>query len=147
MPNLAVTYFSAEGPKIDDPKKLINDMPIYIENWLGAGGMYSTVEDLLVFAHALYGGKLISKESLGKMLTPGLDDYGFGLWIRHVTYGQKSYQIMHRPGGIMGANGSFAHYQGIGFDDQLNIMMLSNTDATDQDAFYHDIAKFLLTTP
>lgn len=109
--------------------------------------MYSTVEDLMLFAHALYGGKLISEESLREMLTPGLDDYGFGLWIRHVTYGQKSYRIIHRPGGIMGANGSFAHYTGIGFDDQLDIVILSNTDATDQDDFYREIARILLTGP
>jgi CubicO group peptidase (beta-lactamase class C family) len=53
-------------------------MPVYMENWFAAGGMYSTTADLMKFANALYGGKLLSAASLDLMLTPRLDGYGFG---------------------------------------------------------------------
>jgi CubicO group peptidase (beta-lactamase class C family) len=54
---------------------LINDMPVYTQNWFAAGGMYSTTADLMKFADALYGGRLLSAASLDLMLKPGLDGY------------------------------------------------------------------------
>jgi CubicO group peptidase (beta-lactamase class C family) len=84
---LAPSYFTPEKGA-----PLINDMPVYTENWFAAGGMYSTTDDLMTFANALYGGKLISAASLDLMLTPGLDGYGFGMWIGNPTFGGKTYR-------------------------------------------------------
>lgn len=137
--NLAPSYFSPEKGA-----PLINDMPVYPENWFAAGGMYSTTGDLMKFADALYGGKLLSAASLDLMLTPGLDGYGFGVWIGNPTFGGKTYRNINRPGGVMGANGSFYHFNGVGFSKDLNIVILSNTDLTDMDAFSWDIGKALL---
>ena len=44
----------------------------------------------------------------------------------------------------MGANGSLYHFNGVGFSKALNIVILSNTDLTDMDAFSWDIGKALL---
>ena len=75
LPRLAYTYFKA-----GDTAPLINDLPMYMQNWYSAGGMYSTATDLARFADALYGSsKLLRPETLKKMVTPGLDEYGYGL--------------------------------------------------------------------
>lgn len=137
--SLAPSYFT---PEKNAP--LINDMPVYPENWFAAGGMYSTTGDLMKFANALYGGKLLTANSLDMMLTPGLDGYGFGVWIGNPTFGGKTYRNVNRPGGVMGANGSFYHFNGVGFSKNINIVILSNTDLTDMDAFSWDIGKALI---
>jgi CubicO group peptidase (beta-lactamase class C family) len=46
-----------------------------------AGSLYSSVDDLLIWDHALYGEKILSSASKQKMFTPGLSDYGYGLYI------------------------------------------------------------------
>ena len=49
-----------------------------------AAGMYSTTDDLLRWQNGLYGGKVVSKASLQKMLTTFKDDYGLGVYIRTI---------------------------------------------------------------
>ena len=47
---------------------------------LGAGGIVSTPADLCLFAKGLFGGKLLSTESLNQMKSLGEDNYGFALY-------------------------------------------------------------------
>jgi CubicO group peptidase (beta-lactamase class C family) len=64
-----------------------------------AGGGYSTVDDLVAFARALAGGKLVKRETLALMTTPASKDgppgfgYGFGFGIvsdgRAVSFGHN----------------------------------------------------------
>jgi CubicO group peptidase (beta-lactamase class C family) len=136
---LAPTYFSVDGSK-----PLISELPTYIENWFAAGAMYSTAADLMRFADALYGGHLLKPKSLERMLEPGLDGYGFGVWIGYPTFGGKPYRNVNRPGSIMGATGSFYHFNGVGFSRTINIVILSNTNLTDLDAFSWHIGQTLL---
>jgi D-alanyl-D-alanine carboxypeptidase len=137
--DLARTYVTAQ-----QGKEFVNDMPVYMENWYAAGGMYSTTVDLLTFSNALFGGALLKTESLYRMLKPGLEDYGYGVWVVFVEYGGKRYRLVDRPARVMGANGSLRHFGRIGFDDTLNIVILSNTNATDLDGFSGVISKMLL---
>lgn len=46
-----------------------------------AGSLYSTTEDLLRWEHGLFGGKVLSADSLKKMTAPFKENYGFGLSI------------------------------------------------------------------
>ncbi|MGA9770765.1 MAG: serine hydrolase domain-containing protein [Blastocatellia bacterium] len=133
--NLANTYW-----KIDETKPLINDLPVYIENWYSAGGMYSTTTDLLKFSNALYGSKLLKPDTLSLMLKPGLDDYGYGLWIASTAIGGKQYKVAHRPGSVMGANVVLLRF----LNNDLTIIILSNTNATDIDAFSFLIGRALI---
>ncbi len=71
--NLADTYFFR-----DDLGTLVNDLPVYIENWYAAGAMYSTVDDISKFSDALFGQKLLKQETLNIMFTSGLGEYGYG---------------------------------------------------------------------
>jgi CubicO group peptidase (beta-lactamase class C family) len=135
LPKLATTYFLR-----DDTKRLVNDMPVYMENWYAAGGMYSTVPDLRKFADALYGGRLLKPETLNRMLTPGLGEYGYGLWVFKLDNRGKKYRVAQRPGGVMGANGVVLRFLG----EDVTIVLLSNTNMTDIDAFSFLIGRALL---
>jgi D-alanyl-D-alanine carboxypeptidase len=127
VPNLAHTYY-----KPGDASPLINDLPVYIQNWYSAGGMYSTAVDLATFADALYGSsKLLTRQTLDRMLTPGLDDYGYGVWVKDVDVRGKRHRVAQRPGSIMGADTLLLRF----LDDDLTVVILSNTNATDIDAF------------
>lgn len=133
--NLANTYW-----KIDETKPLINDLPVYIENWYSAGGMYSTTADLLKFSNALHGARLLKPQTLSLMLKSGLDNYGYGLWTASAEIGGKQYKVAHRPGSIMGANAVLLRY----LDGGLTIVILSNTNATNIDAFSFLIGRTVI---
>ena len=128
---LAPTYMTpASG-------SLINDMPVYFENWYAAGAMYSTAADLSQFASALFDGRLLKPETLRLMLTPGMDDYGYGLWIVNWKINGKSHRVALRPGRIMGANVALVRY----LDDDVTVIILANTDQTDVAVFAHEVGK------
>lgn len=134
QPKLASTYYTdAEHP-------LGNDLPVYAENWYAAGGMTSTTSDLLKFSQALFGGRLVSSAWLDKMLTPGLEDYGFGLWIASLDVNGKKHRFAQRPGRIMGANTLLLHF----LDAQLDIILLGNTNLADTDKLGFGLAKMVL---
>lgn len=135
IPRLAPTYYwRCEGTG------WMNDLPVYFQNWDGAGAMYSTAGDLLKFADALYGGELISKASLAKLLEPGLDEYGFGVWSYSFEAGGRRHRVAKRPGSIMGANTQLYRL----LDDDVTIIILANTNRTDLDVFAQKIAEAVL---
>lgn len=132
---LASTYFTR-----NDLKELVNDLPVYIENWYAAGAMFSTVEDLMKFSNALFNYKLLNKPTLKIMLTPGLGDYGCGVWVYHEKINNVSYTVIKRPGRIMGANGVLYHL----LNQNITIIILSNTDSVNLDDFVWEIGtKFV----
>ncbi|HEY0412704.1 MAG TPA: serine hydrolase domain-containing protein [Allosphingosinicella sp.] len=132
---LAPTYFYR-----DDTHALINDLPVYYENWYAAAGMYSTAADLMTFADALYGGRLLKPATLERMLRPGLDDYGYGLWSYSVVRGGRSYRVAKRPGSVMGANSVLYRL----LDGPATIVILANSNRADLDVFAQKIADVLL---
>lgn len=134
-PRLARTYFFR-----DDHRALISDMPVYWENWWAAGGAVSSAPDLLKFAEALYGGRLIGPRMLDLMLAPGLDDYGYGLWSYSFKRSGRIYRVAKRPGSIMGANAVLYRL----LDEGTTIILLANTNRTDLDAFAQHIADKLV---
>jgi CubicO group peptidase (beta-lactamase class C family) len=134
--NLADTYFYR-----DDLKTLVNDLPVYIENWYAAGAMYSTAEDILKFSIALFGKKLLKQVTLDMMFTPGLDEYGYGVWV-HKNYeiNHKMYTVVKRPGSIMGAQTMLFQI----LENGSTIIILSNTGTTSLDDFAAEIAKQII---
>lgn len=135
IPRLAPSYFYR-----DDTRVLIGDLPVHYENMYAAGGMYSTAGDLLVFADALYGGRLLKPASLERMLKPGLDDYGYGLWSYTVSRGGRAHRIAKRPGRIMGANAVLYRL----LDRPATIVLLANTNRADLDVLAQRIADQML---
>jgi CubicO group peptidase (beta-lactamase class C family) len=84
---------------------------------LGAGGIISTPSDLIKFADALFGGKLLKSESLEIMKTIN-DGYGIGLFqipfYENVGYGHR--------GGIDGFSSIYVHFA----DDNISYALTSN---------------------
>jgi len=135
LDGLADTYFYR-----DDLKQLVNDLPVYIENWYSSGSMYSTAGDLLRFSNAFFGLKMVNKETLDLIIKPGLDNYGFGVWINEYEIKNKKYTAVKRPGSIMGAQTMLMHFS----DPDLTIIILSNTGTTNLDDFVLEISKHLI---
>ncbi len=70
------------------------------------------------------------------LLTPGLDEYGLGLWSYSIEPNGRTVRVAKRPGSIMGANAVFYVLP----DDGLTIILLANTNRTDLDLFAQRIA-------
>lgn len=138
VPRLATTYFRAE-----EGGAALAEMPVYHENWYASGAMYSTTSDLAVFADALFGdGRLLGADALARLLTPGEDEYGYGLWSYAFTREGRRYRVAKRPGSIMGANAVLYRL----LDENVSIILLSNTNLTDLDVFAQRIADVLVRT-
>jgi CubicO group peptidase (beta-lactamase class C family) len=133
---LADSYFYR-----DDLQMLVNDLPVYMENWYAAGAMYSTTEDILRFSSALFSGRLLKKETLKLMFTAGLEEYGLGVWIyQDYDINGKMFTIVKRPGSIMGAQTMLFHI----LEEGSTIIILSNTGTVSLDALVADIAKRMI---
>lgn len=134
-PRLATTYMRA-----DTPAPLLRDLPVFPENWWAGGALYSTAADLSTFARALYNGRVISQASLTTLLMPGLEEYGFGLWVASQTIEGTKHRFAQRPGQIMGANVTLLRY----LDDDLTVIILGNTNLADIDRFGFLIGRTVL---
>ena len=94
----------------------------------GAGAMYSTLEDLWKWNQALYGGKVLSKQSLDAALTqavlknnaPPSMKYGYGLGL--TSY--RGEDIVTHSGGLHGFITHLTYYP----KEKLTVVMFSNTD-------------------
>ncbi|RYZ35556.1 MAG: serine hydrolase, partial [Myxococcaceae bacterium] len=69
-----------------------------------AGALYSTVEDLYRWDRALYESKLLPEPLKQKMFTPGLETYGFGLFMEPLKLddGKTELATISHSGGING---------------------------------------------
>lgn len=94
------------------------------EGAYAAGGLYSTVEDMLLWVQALNSGKLLSREVLQRATAPGLTSdgrktvYGFG-WMTRSFRGLREYG---HGGDIPGFAAYFAQYP----DEDFAVIVLSN---------------------
>jgi CubicO group peptidase (beta-lactamase class C family) len=94
-----------------------------------AGGLYSTVGDLYKWDQALYTNQLVSKNTLKKIFTStvsmqsGGDKYSYG-WIISKRFDRL---VIEHSGGLFGFATQIARYP----DDQVTIIVLSNTDFQD----------------
>jgi CubicO group peptidase (beta-lactamase class C family) len=84
----------------------------------GAGGLYSTTEDLLRWEQGLFGGKLLSAASLQKMTTPFKNNYAFGVGVRT----ENGHKLIDHNGGIEGFSTDLAYYP----EDKITVAVLSN---------------------
>lgn len=100
----------------------------YVETWkaepetdisvpLGAGGIVSTPSDLVKFSDALFGGRLLKKESI-EIMTTIKDLYGIGLF-QIPFYDKSGYG---HTGGIDGFSSVFSHFS----DGKISYALTSN---------------------
>ena len=83
-----------------------------------SGAMYSTVEDLLKWDQALNSDKLLSKESIEKMNTSFMNNYGYGVEIN--MNGNR--RVVQHNGGCEGFLAEIHRY----VDDDFAVVVLSN---------------------
>lgn len=116
--------------------QIVNAMYAEMSGALGAGSMYSTVEDLLRWDQALYTEKLVSRKSLEQMFTPfegpytAVRPWNRGLWSRH-RYGFGWYitkwfgrDLVWHPGGINGFSSVIQRYR----EDRTLVVVLENME-------------------
>lgn len=120
-------------------QSIIPNLPVFVEDFSASGAMYSCTADLIKFNNALFNYKLIRQETLDQLLTPGLDEYGYSVWIRGGKGPDVKYKRMERYGRIMGANAAWFHY----LNDDVTIIILSNTNFTDLGDFARKIGQFI----
>ncbi len=112
------------------------------DSWYrGAGGLYSTVGDLLIWDRALAGTRLLPDSLLERMFTAGpLGPYGFGWSIaRYSVAGRQGKLVYHSGGGPTGS-AMIRRY----LDDGLLVVVLSNTGSTQAGAVAQQIGTVLL---
>ena len=115
----------AQGYERNSENVLLNAASMDTSIPYAAGGLYSTTEDLARWNTALYGGELISNESLEKMLTPygelppPLGFTGFGTFINEGPYGKR-----YSNGGVIrGFVSSISYFP----ESKISVVVLSNT--------------------
>jgi len=85
-----------------------------------AGSIYSTTGDLLKWEHGLFGGKVLSADSLKAMTTPGKGSYGLGVFVADKG-GLK--EVSH-GGGIEGFNTNLIYVP----ERRIAVVVLSNVN-------------------
>lgn len=103
---------------------------------LGDGGIYSSVEDLLLWDLAQYRNELIAPELKAAALTPGLENYGFG-WRIDDFNGHRRY---HHSGSTSG----FRHFMARFPDDRLTVIVLTNRADPDVQPLAEKVADLYL---
>ena len=101
----------------------------------GAGALYSTTHDLLLWEQGLFGGKLLSAASLAKMTTPFKGDYGLGVMIQTVN-GRK--RISH-GGSIEGFNTSLVYFP----DSRVAVISLGNVNGNAPDRMTDQLGRLV----
>ena len=77
-----------------------------IENLLGTGAIYSTVEDLYRWDRALYTDQLLAPEYKEIMFTPFLENYAYGLRVSRIPLGESGDSTIYvgHSGSVAGFN-------------------------------------------
>ena len=103
--NTAIIKRRASG-YVRTPAGYVNAGYIHMSIPHAAGALYSTTGDLLKWEQALFAGKVVSKASLDRMITPFKNDYALGLTSTLV----KGRRVIAHGGGIDGFNTQLAYY-------------------------------------
>jgi CubicO group peptidase (beta-lactamase class C family) len=115
--NLAIGYTREDG-------EWANNLYLHVVRGGPAGGGFSTVEDLLRFARALRGHKLLSPEGTETVWSPkpelGSPNYGFGFGVG----GGEGQRIVGHGGGFAGINSNLDIF----LDSGYTAVVMSNYD-------------------
>jgi len=130
--DLAVGYLGVNHPvRLWDPSTA-----------LGAGGIYSTVDDLYLWDQALYTERLLPRAALDRMFSAQMptgiasESYGYGWGIDR----DHGHLVISHNGSLPGFESEIARY----VDDHLTIIILSNRQDGDPDTLRHILAAKVL---
>ncbi|MFC2158140.1 serine hydrolase domain-containing protein [Acidobacteriota bacterium] len=145
--SLVMTHPETHFPKRSYGYRLKDDGYVLLDDhrfnlMLGAGGVYTTLEDMYLWDQALYTEELIKKATLDLAFTPmkllsGKDtDYGFGWTIENY----KGLRRLSHGGGWVGFRTGIARYP----DRKLTVVVLSNSASTNPRTFIEKISDLFL---
>ncbi|GAC1475338.1 MAG: serine hydrolase domain-containing protein [Isosphaeraceae bacterium] len=104
-----------------------------------AGGLYSTVDDLLLWDRALDSEKLVSRKTLEMMFTPFKENYGYG-WLITREFGRA---MLSHQGGINGFVTDIRRFP----DEKLCVIVMSNFEVAPVESIAHDLSAIALGEP
>ncbi|HSI51533.1 MAG TPA: serine hydrolase domain-containing protein [Ideonella sp.] len=120
----------------------VQPAPRFQPSWIrGAGELVSTADDLLAWADALAGGRVVAPAQFQAMATPAMlndgqpDGYGFGLFVDR----QAGHPRLWHGGGTLGFSSSLMLYPA----DQLTIVVLVNHEALNASALSASLFEVL----
>lgn len=125
VPNAATGYYSLGST-------FISATPQSPTASYGSSGIFSTVDDLLLWDQALYDGRILSAESYARMIADAQNNYGLG-WEMRTWSGRR--EVGHAGSGA-GFSTMIARF----IDDRLTVIVLSNSDAANAGAAARDLA-------
>jgi CubicO group peptidase (beta-lactamase class C family) len=102
---------------------------------IGGGDLYSTVEDLYKWDQALVSGKVLKKQSLEKMFTPVMNNYGYGTAVDK-QYGRLRYS---HGGGINGFATFLARFP----EQKTVVAVLGNMDFANSGEVASNLVRML----
>lgn len=131
VPRLATGYSRSN----DEPGVVVNNLFVNVTKGMPAGGADSTIDDLLRFANALEGSRLLRRETF-ELMTAGKVAYGG----RKYAYGfveelANGHRIVGHGGGHVGIANELMVFTDLGY----TVVILTNGDV---DAFW-DVQSFL----
>jgi len=115
---------------------IFNAAYIYMPILTGGGDLYSTIEDLVVWSHALNEGRLISRSSYEMMYRPALNNYSYG-WVVAQRYGHNVYS---HSGDVPGFNSHLLRIPAFHFC----VVILSNVTPTPVTKMAREIAQLVI---
>ena len=121
---------------------LTNALPQDQSYAVGAGGLYSTVDDLYRWDRALYGGTLLEPESIELMFESGLGGAGYGWAIgAYVEVGTEDVRKL-----ALGYGGTYGYASGIArlLPDRYFIVFLGNVRHVPQNRLMNDLWNTIL---
>jgi CubicO group peptidase (beta-lactamase class C family) len=121
-------------------KEFIHTVYNNMSTMSGAGALYSTVEDLYLWDRALYTDILVSKQTLIRIFTPYFARYGGYGW--DVTHSEINGLLKNKRahfGDVEGFVSYFSRY----VDDDLTVIVLSNTMITPVEEINNTLAKIV----
>jgi len=125
----------AYGYSVTDNGVEFSDQSLY-SAVLGDGSVYSSLDDLYKWHQALYDLELISPELEAEMLTPSLEDYGFG-WRIDRYDGHRRY---HHSGSTSGFRNFVQRFP----DERLTVIVLTNRAEPDVQPLAERVADLFL---
>ncbi|MEL6822428.1 MAG: serine hydrolase domain-containing protein [Calditrichota bacterium] len=128
-------YKRAYGHTIENSRATVNDQSRF-SAVLGDGGIYTSVEELMLWDAAQYNDLPLSEDSRRRMTTPEVDIYGYGLRID--TY--KEFKRIHHAGSTRGFRNFMQRFP----DKKLTIIILTNRSEPDVTPLANKIADHYL---
>jgi CubicO group peptidase (beta-lactamase class C family) len=121
---------------------LTNATYVSMSQAYAAGGVCSNVRDLIRWTRQLSRGGAVGREGWRAMSTPATlangtpIEYGYGLALGYL----EGHRRVSHVGGMLGFSGQIAHYE----DDDLTIVVLSNTEGARTSAIEAEIARLMM---